>query len=223
MPRELSPAMEDYLLAIYRLESDDRRVTTGDIAQELGVSAASTTSMFKRLAQERLVVYREYGGVTLTEAGRASAIGLVRRHRLAERFLTDLLALPWDDVHRIADRLEHALPPEVIERFDGLLNHPRTCPHGHPIPDAQGELPERAMRPLSALAEGEEAVILQVEERDPELLRYFAERGLRPGRRVAVLDREPLEGALLVAVNGRPTLVSPRAAASVFVNGEVEA
>ncbi|MBX5477147.1 MAG: metal-dependent transcriptional regulator, partial [Clostridia bacterium] len=162
-----SQAMEDYLLAIYRLEDLGRRPGTGEVAQELGVSAASTTAMFKRLAQEGLVSYREYGGVSLSERGRAVALGLIRRHRLAERFLTDLLDLPWEGVHEIADRLEHALPPEVIERFAGLLGDPRTCPHGHPIPTTDGRMPEIDVRPLRSVEVGETAVRRPGEARHP--------------------------------------------------------
>lgn len=217
----ISPAMEDYLLAIYRLEGENRRPGTGEIAQALGVSAASATSMFKKLAHENLVSYREYGGVHLTPAGRESALGLVRRHRLAERFLTDLLKLPWDDVHRIADRLEHALPPEVIERFDGLLQHPATCPHGHPIPRPDGRMPEREEMPLTDLAAGQRALVARVEERDPQMLRHLGELGIRPGVRVEVDAVEPFEGGMRVRVEGRRALISLRVAEAVSV-GAVE-
>ncbi|MBX6376953.1 MAG: metal-dependent transcriptional regulator, partial [Clostridia bacterium] len=134
----VSQPKEDYLAAMYRIESRGDRVTTGELARLLGVSPASATHMLQRLAEEGLVEYREYAGGALTPAGRRAALDVIRRHRLAERFLTDILGIGWDQVDALAHRMEHALPPEVIDRFDELLGNPTVCPHGYPIPSQSG-------------------------------------------------------------------------------------
>ena len=210
--------MEDYLAAIYRVQQRGQRSTTGLIASRLGVSAASATAMFQRLAAEGLVEYKEYAGVCLTQKGQQAALDVIRRHRLAERFLTDVLEIPWDRVDEMAHRMEHALPKEVIEGFDRLLGNPTTCPHGYPIPSADGQVVEQPVRPLDELQPGEEAVVVRVLEDDPELLRYLGSRGLVPGARVQVLERPPFDEPITVRVNEQEQSVGRRVAESVFVS-----
>lgn len=213
----LTDPREDYLAAIYRLQAAGRGpVGTSELARALGVTPASATGMCRRLAREGLVTYRGYVGVTLTERGQRVALDVIRRHRLAERFLTDVLGIPWDQVDALAHRLEHALPPEVIERFEQLLGHPESCPHGYPIPRPDGHVPQRPERPLAQLGVGQEGVIARVEEHDPALLRHLAAHGLRPGRRVRVLERAP-DGLTVLAVDGRRVSVGERTAAAVYV------
>lgn len=209
--------MEDYLAAIYRAQQQGLRSTTGLIASRLGVSAASATAMFQRLAAEGLVDYREYAGVFLTDKGQQAALDVIRRHRLAERFLTDVLEIPWDRVDRMAHRMEHALPREVIEGFDRLLGNPSTCPHGYPIPTADGRVAEPAVRPLGQLASGEEATVVRVLEDDPELLRYLGDRGLVPGARITMVERPPFDEPITVRINGTEQVVGARIAEAVFV------
>lgn len=217
-PVTLTDPREDYLAAIYRLEAAGQRpVGTSELARALGVTPASATGMCRRLAREGLVSYRGYVGVTLTERGLRVALDVVRRHRLAERFLTDVLGIPWDRVDELAHRLEHALPPEVIERFDQLLGHPESCPHGYPIPRGDGRVPDRPERPLSELAVGEAGVISRVEEHDPDLLRHLAAQQLVPGRPVRVLARDAYDGVTVLAVNGRRVTVGERTARAVYV------
>lgn len=214
----VSDPREDYLAAIYRLQSrGDARVGTTEVARALGVSPASATGMCRRLAREGLVAYREYAGVTLTPRGLELALDVVRRHRLAERFLTDILGIPWDRVDEMAHRLEHALPPEVIERFDELLGRPETCPHGYPIPQRDGRVPERPERPLAEMAVGHSGVITRVEEHDPELLRHLAAQRLVPGRRVRVVSRDRYDNLFVVAVDDFQLTVGERTARAVFV------
>ena len=215
----LTPSMEDYLAAIYRVQQRGQKGTTGLIASRLGVSAASATAMFQRLAAEGLVEYKEYSGVSLTEKGQQAALDVIRRHRLAERFLTDVLEIPWDRVDEMAHRMEHALPREVIEGFDRLLGNPATCPHGYPIPSADGRVAEQPVRPLEALQPGEEAVVVRVLEDDPELLRYLGSRGLVPGAKVRMEERPPFDEPIRVRVNDRPESVGRRVAEAVFVSG----
>lgn len=213
----LSQSKEDYLAAIYRVQQEGEKGSTGAIASRLGVSAASATAMFQKLAAEGLVEYREYAGVTLTPEGERLALDVIRRHRLAERFLTDVLEIPWDRVDAMAHRMEHALPKEVIEGFDRLLGGPRTCPHGYPIPTPDGKVVDVAVKPLSEMQPGEEAAVVRVKEDDPELLRYLRECGLVPGARVEVTATYPFEEPISLRVDGRERAVGHRIAEAVFV------
>lgn len=219
---QISPAMEDYLMAIYRSQTVGDRVSTSQIARRLSVTAASTTAMFKRLAEEGLVEYHEYSGVSLTPRGEGLAANLVRRHRLAERFLTDVLGISLDQVDAMADRMEHALPPEVIDRFDTILQEPYTCPHGQPIPDKAGVLPALRYSPLAELKAGEEAIIARIEEGDPELLRYLVEQGLVPGTRVRVVERHPVDDLVTLELGGARLVVGQRVVKALAV-GDVPA
>ncbi|MGE5591535.1 MAG: metal-dependent transcriptional regulator [Bacillota bacterium] len=207
---QISPAMEDYLMAIYRSQSAGERVSTSQIARRLGVTSASTTAMFKRLADESLVEYHEYTGASLTPKGEGLAASLVRRHRLAERFLTDVLGIALDQVDPMADRMEHALPPEVIDRFDSILQEPHTCPHGQPIPDKDGVLPKLRYTPLASLAAGQEATIARLEEGDAELLHYLVEQGLVPGARIKVVEKHPVDDLITLELGGTSLVVGQR-------------
>lgn len=213
----LTQPMEDYLTAIYRTESRGEKVTTSAIAARLGVSAASTTAMFQKLATEGLVEYREYAGVSLTGKGERVALDVIRRHRLAERFLTDILEIPWDRVDAMAHKMEHVLPREVIEGFDRILGAPTTCPHGFPIPSPDGFLADPPVKSLASLRTGEMGKIARVDEDDPELLRYLASCNLVPGTEVKVLDKPPFDQPVTLRIEGRELVVGPRIAAAVYV------
>lgn len=213
----LSKSKEDYLATIYRLTQQGGKSSTSLVAAALSVSAASATAMFQKLASEGLVEYREYAGVSLTPRGERLALDVVRRHRLAERFLTDVLEIPWDRVDEMAHRMEHALPREVLEGFDRLLGAPTTCPHGYPIPTADGRVVELPARPLAQMRPGEEASVVRVREDDPELLRYLRECGLVPGARVRVTTMRPFEEPIDLVVDGAAQVVGHRIAESVFV------
>lgn len=213
----LSQPVEDYLAAIYRAVHKSGVATTSEIARRLNVSAASTTHMFQRLAQEGLVLYKEYSGVSLTEAGEAAALDVIRRHRLAERFLTDVLEIPWDRVDALANRMEHALPAEVIQGFARILDNPTTCPHGYPIPDAQGQIAPLHDELLVDAGEGGAYVITRVDEDDPALLRYLAAVGLTPGQNVRLLQKPPFDEPMVLEVAGQERTVGRRIARSIYV------
>ena len=215
-------AAEDYLADIYRLAQEAGSATTGAVADRRSVSPASATAMFKRLAREGLVTYREYEGVVLTEEGQRLALGVLRRHRIVERFLTDLLQLPWDQVDAIADKMEHALPDIVVDRLEELLGNPFTCPHGYPIPDRQGRVPEEdGVRVLAELPPGGSAEVVRVDEHIPGLLPYLEGLGVVPGARVHVEAVNPVDETVTLRVEGRqtPRVVGPRIAHAVRVRG----
>lgn len=192
----VSASQEDYLSAIYRLGDDDR-ATTGQIADALGISQASVTNFLKKASSEGLVHHEAHRGARLTEEGRREALKVIRRHRVVERFLVDVLDLAWDRVDDEAHRLEHAVSDVVIDRMEELLDDADHCPHGYPIPDEGLAVSTEPGRPLTDLEPGSEVEIVRVDE-TPELLRYLAERDLYPGTRLTVVDRHPFDGPLEV-------------------------
>ena len=198
-----SATVEDYLKAIYQLRhdgGDEAPVTTSEIAERLGLTSATVTSMIQRLAQPEtdLLRYTPYQGVRLTPEGEKIALRVIRRHRLLELYLATRLGLSWDQVHEEAERLEHHISPVLEERIAAALGDPQVDPHGHPIPSVTGELAPRAGTSLAALAPNQEAVILSVSDDDPEFLRYLAARGMYPGVPLVVTEREPFGGPIHV-------------------------
>jgi len=210
-------AGEDYLADIYRLEAEGAPATTGSVADRRQVRPAATTSMFKRLARDGLVTYRVYGGVSLTTEGERLALSVLRRHRLVEHFLTDVLRLPWEAVDDLADQMEHALPDAVVDALEELLGNPFTCPHGYPIPDKHGRLAQPPLRRLADLLPGEAATVARVDERVPGLLPYLEEAGMMPGAVLEVLATSPLDETVTLRIGGRSRVVGPCGAQAVSV------
>jgi DtxR family Mn-dependent transcriptional regulator len=198
----LTPSVEDYLKAVYRIAAPDRPAPTGEIANLLDLSAASVSGMVKRLTEQGLLEHIPYKGVLLTAEGRRAALRMVRRHRLIESYLVKFLDYSWDAVHEEAERLEHAVSDTLIERMASALGHPTVDPHGDPIPDRDGSVREDACTPLSSIPAGDTVEILRVVEHAPERLRYLATLGLRPGVVLTVLDSQPFEGPVTVAAEG---------------------
>jgi DtxR family Mn-dependent transcriptional regulator len=199
-----SEAIEDYVKAIYALE---RRgggpVGTSDLADRLGVAPATTTAMLKRLDGLGLVRHQRYHGVSLTAAGEKVALEVIRHHRLLEAYLAEALDMPWDRVHEEAEVLEHYISEELESLIAAKLGDPGFDPHGDPIPGPDLEAPPRdASRSLDQLQPGETATFTRVSDSDPEMLRYLAERGIRPGVTLSVTGRQPFGGPLLVDVAG---------------------
>ncbi len=208
--------MENYIAVIWRLTLHGGMATTGEVARRLGVTAASASYMFKKMAEEGLVEHKEYAGVTLTVRGERAAAGYVRKHRLTERFLVDVLGISWDQVDAIADQMEHSLPDLVVDRLSAILGDPLTCPHGYPIPDRDGNLPDIPTQPLVDLPPGAGGLIARVAEHDPRLLVYLAELGLVPGEQVEVLARDPLGETYTIRVAGVERTVGTGIARAVF-------
>jgi len=208
---------EEYLEAIYRLEHEGPGVTTSGLASELGVAAGSVSGMLKKLATDGYIEHRSRGEAKLTAKGLEIGVRVVRRNRLAERFLTDILGMSWDEVYHEACRLEHAISARVEERLVALLGDPKVCPHGHPIPPADGSKPPRLGVPLAQLATGERGVVHGVTEHVPEILRYLGEIGLRPGCLLAVVDKAPLAGPMTLALDGKQHAISLELARMITV------
>lgn len=196
-----TPRIEEYLESIYKLQQEQHPVSTSRLAEHLKLSAPSVSEMVKKLASKRLVNHTEKG-VCLTDEGNKMAKIVVRRHRLSERLLTDILGYKWDEVHDEACRLEHAISPQMEDRIALSLGNPKTCPHGHPIPDKNGVLLKEKVRPLSELKAKQKAIIVNVFEEDPKMLQYLASLGLIPDVSVLVEEVAPFGGPLIVCVSG---------------------
>jgi DtxR family transcriptional regulator, Mn-dependent transcriptional regulator len=212
---ELTVAVQDYLKAIYVLESEGERVTTSALAARLSVSAPSVTAMTKRLAELDLVERAPYRGVVLTEQGRRGALEVLRHHRLLELYLVNRLGLSLDEVHAEAELLEHALSEELEAKIDAELGFPTHDPHGDPIPDRELRLAHAPGRTLADLEPGERAAVARVPDGDPELLRYLAELGLVPGSEVEVVAHAPFGGPLTLRTERGEHAISRELAARV--------
>ena len=216
----LTRSVEDYLKAIYRLSPQGRAASTSEIAQRLDLSPASVSGMVKRLSEQGLLEHVPYKGVQLTPEGRRAALRMLRRHRLIEAFLVAHLGYTWDTVHDEAERLEHAVSDTLVDRMAAVLGHPAVDPHGDPIPTSEGDILELASTPLSEVPAGAAVEVRQVEESQPDRLRYIASIGLRPGVHVTVVDRQPFEGPITIAVDGRTHVVGHQLARVVRCSGE---
>jgi len=199
----LSPSTEDYLKAIYVLARGPETPTqTTAIAASLGIAPASVSGMLRRLSDVGLLEHVPYHGVRLTEDGRRAALRVMRRHRILECYLTSRLGYDWDSVHAEAERLEHAVSDELIERMALVLGDPAYDPHGAPIPTRSGDIERPALTPLSEIPVGSATELRMVDDKDPERLRYLASLGLVVGTRFEVVDRQPFEGPVTVQVSG---------------------
>jgi DtxR family Mn-dependent transcriptional regulator len=214
---QVTPAMEDYLKAVYHLRDDEGEVTVHSLVERLGVSGPSVTNMVKRLHELGLLRHARYQGVRLTPAGERIAVQVVRHHRLLERFLVEHLGYGWDEVHAEAERLEHHISEEFEARVDALLGHPLRDPHGDPIPTVDGTVDAPGEASLLQLEPGSEATICRVADRDPELLRYLGNLGLRPGVAVTLLERLPFDGPLRLTAGGTEHLLGSPLAAAIYV------
>ncbi len=212
-----TPATEDYLKAIYKLEENGRGASTNAIADRMGVSAASVTNMMKRLSETGLVEHRPYQAIRLTDAGRKIALEIIRHHRLLEVYMAEALGFTWDQVDAEAERLEHVISEEFEDKIDAMLGYPTTDPHGSPIPTKDGSLPTTNHEKLSDMEPGRTVIIRRVTDTDPALLRYLGALGLRPDNVVDVLNKEPFEGPMLLRVLGAERHVGHQVATSVLV------
>jgi DtxR family Mn-dependent transcriptional regulator len=219
---ELSRSEADYLKAIYHLlrKEGGERVGTVVLAKWLGISAASVTSMIKKLAETGYVTHSPYQGVALTERGEKAALEMLRHHRLLETFLSEHLGMPWHEVHAEADRLEHALSETLEERLDAVLGHPTVDPHGAPIPAKDGTVSAPVTTRLWAALPEMIVWVAEVEDEDANLLTHFAELGLVPGARVEVLTKGPFGGPLHIRVAGREHALGEIVASAVLVTSD---
>lgn len=200
--RRIPEGAENYAKAIYQLQSSDENeaVGTGATAERLGVTAASASAMIRRLADEGLVEHSPYRGVRLTAEGERLALAVIRKHRLVELFLAEVLEMPWDRVHEEAEILEHHISAELSAAIARKLGDPTTDPHGDPIPDAELNIAVTETVRLASLGPGQSGVYVRVSDSDSEMLRYLSDQGIAPGDGCEVVDRQPFGGPLTVRI-----------------------
>jgi DtxR family Mn-dependent transcriptional regulator len=211
--RKATRARQDYVKTLFSLGGAGTIVPTSRLAARLAVSAPSATNMLRRLAADGLVVLAPGRGARLSVAGRRLALHLVRRHRILESFLVQVLGLDWSEVHEDAEILEHHVSDRVLDAMDRLAGHPQEDPHGHPIPDAHGRLRRRALVPLATLPEGSTAVVREVHEADGRRMARWKQAGLVPGATVRVRGVRPLDDVIEIEAAGG-TLVTASAGLS---------
>ena len=196
---------------------DQERINTNRLAQYLDNRAASVTDMMKRLGERGLVDYRPYKGIALTAEGQRQAAGIIRKHRLWETFLVEKLGFRWNEVHVVAEQLEHVDSSLLIDRIDALLGYPEYDPHGDPIPRPDGTMPIQSLRPLRDIQEGERVRIARVIDDSSAFLEYLSQLGLAIDQDISLRRRLRFDGSLIVACHGREMTVSPKAGGLIWV------
>jgi DtxR family Mn-dependent transcriptional regulator len=193
---------ENYIKAIYKLlESEDKTVSTNAIADKMHTKAASVTDMLKKLAAKKLINYQKYQGVSLTSKGEKIALNIIRKHRLWEMFLVEKFNFKWDEVHDVAEQLEHIHSDKLIEELDKFLDYPKADPHGDPIPDANGKLQAKRSKTLSQFKVNDVCVMTGVVDHSPPFLQYLDKNGLTLGMEIKINEIVEFDRSLQIIVN----------------------
>jgi DtxR family transcriptional regulator, Mn-dependent transcriptional regulator len=209
---------ENYLKAIYHLsEGGIKSVLTNDLADAMKTKAASATDMVKKLAAKKFISYEKYYGANLTAKGKQEALMVIRKHRLWETFLVEKLGFAWDEVHEVAEQLEHIQSQRLSEKLDEFLGHPRTDPHGDPIPDSKGKLQPQNTIACDHLKEGKQAVITAVKDSDSSLLKLLDKIGAKPGKKITVVAREAFDESIEVILDGHKVFLSKEVSKNLLV------
>lgn len=215
----VSQTEENYLKAIFKIcEKTEKSASTNAIAAEMETSAASVTDMVKRLSEKDLIDYQKYKGVTLSESGHQIATNLIRKHRLWEVFLLEKLNFSWDEVHEIAEQLEHIQSKELVTRLDDFLDNPKFDPHGDPIPDEEGNFTFRKQIQLSKLTVGKKGVVVGVQEHSAPFLQYLDKVGLGLGAEIEVLEKFEFDESLKISLNNtKDIILSNKVSLNLFI------
>ncbi len=194
---------ENYIKSIYALSQATGEVSVSELARKLDVKLPTVNSMIKKLATKKVVAYAPYRGIKLTEKGKKEALGIIRKHRLAELFLVKVMGLGWEEVHDIAEQLEHVNSTRFYARIDELLNYPRFDPHGEPIPDSNGKIHVQKRTSLSDLAEGQTAIITAVSEDEKSFLDHLNAKTLQIGEPITIVKKELFDGSMTVQLKSK--------------------
>ena len=209
---------ENYLKAIYHLESGSKKgISTNAIAKSLETKASSVTDMIKKLSEKEVVIYIKYQGVTLTEFGRKTAANIVRKHRLWEVFLVEKLNFSWDEVHDVAEQLEHIKSSKLINQLDALLGFPTHDPHGDPIPDKEGNVNTIDKILLSTLHKDESGFCVGVNDSSSEFLRFLDKKKITLGKKITVLEKEDFDDSLFIEIDGEKLSISKKIANNLYL------
>lgn len=213
-----SQSEENYIKAIYHLSTISKKgISTNAIAKKLATKASSVTDMVKKLSEKEVVIYKKYQGVTLTVLGKKTAANIIRKHRLWEVFLVEKLNFSWDEVHEVAEQLEHIKSPKLIDELDGFLGYPKSDPHGDPIPDKEGNLPQMQKSLLATLNKNEQGVCVGVNDTSSEFLRFLDKQEISLGQFITVLDKEPFDDSFLVKINEKEITISNKVANNIYI------
>lgn len=209
---------EDYLSTIYKHRDSEGAIKSNQIAERLEISGAAVTDMLKKLSKDGYVDYKKYKGIRLTKVGEEYAMNMVRRHRIWEMFLHQVVGIPWDKVHAEAENLEHSSSDDLIDRLEEMLDFPEFDPHGDPIPDKNGKLPEqKKAKSLSVMQPGSRVKVLKVNDFDSSFLKHISRIGIGLNKEIEVKDVLKFDGSMLLAIDGKELNVSNKLAANIFV------
>jgi len=212
---------ENYLKAIFQLQEDEKgKISTNSIAERLSTTPATVSDMLQKLSAKKMVNYLKYYGVSLTGSGKKKAVNVVRKHRLWELFLYEKLGFNWDEVHEIAEQLEHIQSDVLVQKLYDFLDKPKTDPHGDPIPDEDGVFPDLNAIPLAVVDPKKEAVVIGVSDHRPDFLQYLQKIGLNIGKRLNILEVISFDKSMDITIEGNrnPVHISHDAARSIMVN-----
>ncbi len=217
----LSFTEENYLKALLKLTMENRvreEAGTNELAGHLGLKPATVNDMLKKLKQKKLINYEKYGKITLTKSGKKAGIEILRKHRLWETFLYEKLEFSWDEVHQVAEQLEHIQSQKLVDKLDKFLDYPEFDPHGDPIPNAKGELKHMHKVTLAEIEAGKSCKMVAVKDNSAPFLHYVIEVGLGINNLIKVLSINPYDDILQIEVNGKVSSVSRKFAENIFVN-----
>ena len=213
-----SQSEENYLKAIYHLSLiSNKGITTNAIAKKLETKASSVTDMVQKLSEKELIIYKKYQGVTLTEFGKKTAANIVRKHRLWEVFLVEKLNFSWDEVHDVAEQLEHIKSQKLIQELDSFLGFPTHDPHGDPIPDDKGNLKTIEKSLLSSLGKNESGFFVGVIDSSSEFLQFLDKKGITLGKEITVLEKEDFDDSVFILIDDEKLSISQKIATNLFV------
>lgn len=210
---------ENYIKSIYSLSQEEGEVSATELAKKLGVKLPTINSMIKKLAAKKIVSYAPYQGIKLTEKGKKEALSIIRKHRLAELFLVKVMGLGWEEVHDIAEQLEHVNSERFYDRIDELLGYPKSDPHGEPIPDANGKITSKNRIALSSVSEGESVRITAVADDEKSFLHHLNTKGLQIGDSIVIKKREDFDGSMAILHKKKEITLSQQVAERILVEG----
>ncbi|PIX13530.1 MAG: iron-dependent repressor [Flavobacteriaceae bacterium CG_4_8_14_3_um_filter_31_8] len=213
-----SQSEENYLKAIFHLTTAEKNgISTNAIAEKLATKPSSVTDMIRKLSDKKVVSYKKYYGVALTNSGRKIAAYIVRKHRLWEVFLVDKLDFSWDEVHDVAEQLEHIQSPKLIQQLDQFLGYPTQDPHGDPIPDKDGNLKTIEKCLLSTLAKNDSGIFVGVDDSSSDFLQFLDRRIITLGKQIKVIEKEDFDESMLIEINSQKMTISKKIANNLYI------
>lgn len=213
-----SQAEENYIKSIYAISAlSNDAVSTNVIAEKMETKASSVTDMIKKLSDKKLVNYKKYQGVSLTDVGRKTALSIIRKHRLWEVFLVNKLGFSWDEVHDIAEQLEHIQSEKLIDKLDELLDYPAFDPHGDPIPDKEGNFKKRDKVLLSELSLGDEGICVGVKDSSSKFLKFLDKHKIALGDKIKIMDKEEFDGSINLKIEDKAIHISHQIASNLYL------